>query len=655
MDDLTTNWIRNKADARAAANGCRFDIARAAFPVWWIGRYCRLYEGSHAGEPVVLRGAHSQSLEASQNEWANGGREWTVQRIREYMECRTAGERCDWQLEVVCRLFGWVKHCERLNKETRRFTKGAVFVAKKNKKTPTCAAIATYLACGDNEPGQKVFLCASNLEQANIAARHAMEMVYASPELLGECEISKTDSEIRHLPTKSILRPLSSGDVRSKKAKEGLNGSAMIDEIHVVDSDYMARIVRMGISRDEPFILSFSTAGDDTESFGYQEWLYGTKNNRSGEDENYFFESYEAPQGVSDADLGENLNAYLAMANPALGHTVAIDEARRDYFASRVSQKRLAEFKQYRLNIWSRTSTPWINGDDWAKSVTRRQRTIQHDEPCWAGLALGYTDEPSALTIVFPEDHFAIDDILASGKPEEIAQLAMLDALDQPVRAITWYWLPHATVDQWKHVLPYEDWTLAAAVKLQPGAAIDQNKLALDIGRIVRRYDVQAIAYDPWQASAVLGDLRVNTDFPIERQWEFPHNSPKQWQFPCALLERLVLRGRLKRKKNIAMDWEMAHANIKTDRQGGVSLVKPERGDRKTVNGPASLIMALDAMARAPRHYRSELLSIGGDSAASTKGDGKKLPPRGRLIEEYWRKHGTMPTPRQLQELMEVQ
>ena len=97
IDALTKSWVRNTADEKAAAAGMKFDLTRAAWPCWWIGRYCRLYEGSHAGEPLVLRGAHSQPLFASQEPWAKGGKRQTVQYIRDFMEARAAGEPCDWQ------------------------------------------------------------------------------------------------------------------------------------------------------------------------------------------------------------------------------------------------------------------------------------------------------------------------------------------------------------------------------------------------------------------------------------------------------------------------------------------------------------------------------------------------------------------------------
>lgn len=607
MDDVTQKWMRNEADARAAANGYRFDLERAAFPVWWIGRYCRLYEGTYAGQPMVLRGAHSQELFASQLPWKRGGKEETIRYIREYMECQAAGEACDWQLEVFCRIFGWVGHSERWDGDVRRFTKGSIFTSKKNKKSPGIAAIGLYLACADGEPGNKVFFLATNLDQAkDIAATHATQMVRQSPELLRECEIKQNTARITHAPTNSILQPLSSGNERSQQSKEGLNGSGLVDEAHVVTRAFMSRMVRMGISRKEPLILDFSTAGNDIETYGYDQWEYGTANNRKGEDEHHFFQTYEAPQDLSDSDLAADPEKYIRMANPALGHTVDMAEALQDYRNSRSTQAKLAEFKQYRLNIWSRTSTPWISGDDWARSARRGRKRAPGLEYAWGGLHVGYTDEPSAFTLAWPTDRYAIDEAVANKVP----LLELLGALDQPVYTRTWYWLPKGAIEQWRHALPYGEWAKSRAVKVQRGRVLDPNGIIADVVRIMRDFDVQAVAYDPWQAATIMDRVCKEEGYPHERLWEFSQRSPATWALPCAVLERLLISGKLKHQRSAPLDWEIGHATVKPDRLGGVSLILPPRDDRKKVNGLSSLIMALDAMARAERHYRSQLMVL---------------------------------------------
>ena len=469
IDTLTKAWVRNTADEKAVAAGMKFDLTRAAWPCWWIGRYCRLYEGSHAGEPLVLRGAHSQPLFASQEPWAKGGKRETIQYIRDYMEARAGGEPCDWQLEVTCRIYGWIAYDDHWQEWIRRFNRGITYVAKKNKKSPQIAANALYLLCGDGEQGQKVYLCASTGDQAReIAGKHAVQMVLSSPELSAACHVERAKAVIQHLASNSTLQPLYSGNVVSQKAREGLNGSGLVDEAHVVGADYVARISRMGISRKEPLFLGFSTAGDEQTTWGYQQWDFGTRNNESGEDLHFFFQSYEGKQTASDAEIAANLDSYIRAANPALGHTVRIEEVRQDYANSVKNEKSKREFYKYRLNIWGQTKNQWLPGDLWAGSRLKRwsvptqkgkgareQGRKGEKAPAWGAIYLGYVDEPAALSLVWPADTTRIDRARTQSRSSPSLPFSpsplLLRALDQPVRCRTYYWLPRGAVENFGH------------------------------------------------------------------------------------------------------------------------------------------------------------------------------------------------------------
>jgi len=238
-DETTKRWIRCEADERAVRAGYRFDEERGQFVVDWMHDYLVLYEGEWAGYPF---------------------------------ECR------DWQYEATMRLFGWVGHSERWGREIRRFRKAGVWIPKKNKKSPTLAAWALYMLCGDGEQGQKVFIGAKDGTQVreNVSL-HIFEMVKQSPILVDECKLNMNKMSVAHLPTKSILMPLSSSNVRTQKSKEGLNGSVFIDETHVVDREFIGRISRAGISRSEPLHVEVSTAGDDPDSYGKERFDYGLK------------------------------------------------------------------------------------------------------------------------------------------------------------------------------------------------------------------------------------------------------------------------------------------------------------------------------------------------------------------------------------------
>ena len=492
--------------------------------------------------------------------------------------------------------------------------------------SPMIAANGLYLLCGDGEQGQKVYLCATTGDQAKeIAGKHAVQMVLSSPELSAACHVERGKAIIQHLASNSVLQPLYSGNVISQKAREGLNGSGLVDEAHVVNADYVGRISRMGISRKEPLFLGFSTAGDEQTTWGYQQWDFGTRNNESGEDLHFFFQSYEGKQTASDAEIAANLDAYIRAANPALGHTVRIEEVRQDYANSVKNEKSKREFYKYRLNIWGQTKNQWLPGDLWAGSRLKRWSVPTRKgagekgrrgekQPAWGAIYLGYVDEPAALTLVWPADTARINRARTQSRSSPLLPFSpsplLLRALDQPVRCRTYYWLPRGAVENFGHAFPYAAWEESRCCTVLPGVGLDMDRIARDIIRILATCDVQALAYDPGTAGVLLGAVCEAGHYPLQRCFEFPRQAHQRWAFSVALVERLLRGGKLKHRESAAMDWEIGHAEVKPDRLGGAYLVEPERGDRKTVAGPASLLMALDAMAKAERFYKSELMFL---------------------------------------------
>src|SRR4051812_7789611 len=100
-DRETKKWLRTAADERAAAAGMRFDLERGEFACNWIETHCRLYEGEFAGQPMML------------------------------LPC--------WR-EFFMRLYSWVRWSDEWDQWIRRFTHATWWGAKKNAKSPDCAA-----------------------------------------------------------------------------------------------------------------------------------------------------------------------------------------------------------------------------------------------------------------------------------------------------------------------------------------------------------------------------------------------------------------------------------------------------------------------------------------------------------------------------------
>lgn len=530
MDEVTKRWIRNRSDELAVANGCRFDEARGKHVVAWVQKYCRLYEGSRG--PMILK---------------------------------------DWQYEATMRLFGWVKWSKRLNRWVRRFTRALVLIAKKNGKSPTAAAWALYLLAGDGEPGQHVFFAAADGSQARIMAKHAVEMVRASPALDetqgGEIGINLAEMKLMHRPSLSDAKPISSGDNRAAKAKQGLNGSVVIDEIHVVTREFISEsaIDKAGASRDEPLHIEVSTAGKDPDGYGYQQYEYG-KQVEAGEvdDQGFLFLCYEAPQDLTDEALHADPVKYGRMANPTWGRIIQEEEFLADYNRSRRSLVDLADFKTFRLNIWQKSSAPWIRAEDWRQCEVEFDESELYGRDCFAGLDLGITRDMSALVFVFPWD-------------------------DDCFRVLPFAYMPEKALENMALKVPQLfQWQRSGFLIATPGDTTDYRYLLDTFEEKAEKFRVIELIYDERFAEQITQEMSERTGVP---RLKFAQG-PGKFNEPTQNFERAVLQRKIQHNGNPLLSWQIGHTNVITDRRGNMMPVKPPRSDHKKIDAVMASIMA---------------------------------------------------------------
>jgi len=591
-DDRTQLWIRNESDVRAQAAGCRFDEARGAWTVWWIERYCRLYEGEWAGAPLVLRGAaqlDDDDLFPIAEPWGAGGRDASLLRAQAYCECVAAGDRIDWQYEVVMRLFGWVRWSARWKRWVRRFTRGNVWIPKKNKKSPTLAAIGLYLTIGDGEQGQHVYFGAKDGNQARkIMGEHARAMVEQSPELSAACKINQNLMRISHQATRSYMEPLSSSNKRNQQAKEGYNGSMLVDERHVVDLAFLRRVKRAGISRAEPFCpLCFSTVGIDSPEIGAKAEYDRGKLILAGtvEEQATFVADYAVPQELTDEQLAAEPLRWGAVANPAWGHTIDPEEFLSDMQASKVSLTEWRDFWMYRLNRWALSTSPWLALDDWMRgAVDGWDEAALEGRDCWGGLDMSRTRDLTAFCLAFPEE-------------------------DDVVKFLWWFWLPEDYARQQADKAPFleaaED--PACHLTLIPGPVIDVARVRNDIRGLSRRFRIRCYAYDDWNAEVITQEISEGVLDPNTGQVIEPGLDIERINFSQAIkafneatkeFERRVLLGQMQHAGDPFMAWQMQHASLREDSNGNIKPVKPGRDAVEKVEGPITGIMAFDLARR---------------------------------------------------------
>ncbi len=548
IDRDTKDWLRTAADERAAADGMRFDGERGEFVCSWIETYCCLYEGERAGHPLTLYPA---------------------------------------QREFVMRLFGWVRWSDEWGAWIRRFVRAGLWMAKKNGKSPLAAAYNLYLLAGDNEPGQKVYMMAHDGQQARIAQNHAINMVKQSPALAADCKLNKTTLQIVHLPSNSVLSVVTGDDKRGADSKHGYNGSVTIDEMHVVNAHMMDAVGRAGISRKEPLQTSFSTAGTDPSSAGFERCQYGRQVNSGDRDDLHFLHvEYAAPQKATAAEIEANLDEYGQAANPAWSHLVKPSEFRADWQRSKAEPRKVALFMQERLDIWVGSVSRWLDVAAWERGARKYTLADLAGRDCFLGFDAARRLDMNAATFLFPW-------------PEDG---------DACLRVWPIFWLPEETARERDHLFPFQSWAAGGHLNLTDGNTMDESRVIADIRDAItaNKLNVRGLYYDAYYADGITlklheGERLGPTSVPgvVGYRKIVAQTIPKLTGAACEF-ERRLKAGMVQHPNNLVMNWQIGHCEVVRDRNNNIAPKKPDDKSAKNIDGVAALLDAMCGILESP-------------------------------------------------------
>lgn len=173
-----------------------------------------------------------------------------------------------WQRTMLEELFGWVK----IDSDLRRYRMAYISTAKKSGKSTILAGIGLYLLMADGEQGAEIYSAASDRDQAGIVFREAANMVRASPMLRNSIEVIDSRRTITDRKTSSFYRVLSADAFRA----EGLNIHGLLfDELHAQRDRRLFDSLRYGgAAREQPLLVSITTAGYDRNSICFEQYSY---------------------------------------------------------------------------------------------------------------------------------------------------------------------------------------------------------------------------------------------------------------------------------------------------------------------------------------------------------------------------------------------
>ncbi|MDB6035810.1 MAG: Terminase [Verrucomicrobiales bacterium] len=533
-DAITREWMRDKSDDLAVAEGCYFDPNAGQRACDFIEQFCCQSKGKWAGKTIVL---------------------------------------IPWQRDFLMRLFGW----KRID-GTRRFRTFYVEIPKKNGKSTLLAGIVLYVLIADGEPGAEVYICAYDRSQAGIIFDEARRMVEASPSLKRLLRAVETAKKILYPKTNAILSALSA-DVPSK---DGINASFTIfDELHRQRTPAMWEIMEFaGVARDQPIMGAITTAGTDLLSICYQQHEKSEKVAAGIDaDTSHLGIIYAA---APDDDIESP--ATWRKANPSMGYTIKEHEFAAELKQALASTRKLPNFLRLRLNIWTQPDARFIARDKWAACGRAIIDPVFLDgATCYAGLDLASTTDLAALVLFFPDDKGGGDVLAHFWAPEDGAER-------------------RSNIDR----VPYLQWAQEGLLTLTPGAVIDYAYIRSEIVALAARYDLRSLFADPWNARALLSQLRDEDGMNVcEIRQGFASLTG-----PTKELERLVLSGQLRHGSNALLTWCIDNAVVETDAAGNIKLSKGK--SRERIDGGAALVNALAATIADA--------GLGGESIYETRG-----------------------------------
>lgn len=458
-----------------------------------------------------------------------------------------------WQLFSVCIPFGWVQKKD----GARRFRTVLIFVPRKNGKSIIGGGLGVYMLTADGEFGAEVYSGATTEKQAWEVFRPAKLMVERTPELRDHYGVDVNASNMFRLEDGSRFEP-----VIGKPGDGSSPSCAIVDEYHEHQDSTLFDTMETGMgAREQPLMLVITTAGSS---------IGGPCHQLVRDAERMLEGAIERPDlwaMLYTIDPGDDWTSesVLIKANPNYGISINGDflQARqRDAMQSAAKQ---ATFRTKHLNEWVGAKNAWLNMLRWKEAPARKSLAELEGRPCIIGLDLASKIDIAGNLLLFP--------------PVEGDPLWHVHGR---------YYLPEVRVIEEldSNTARYREFDALGLLTLTDGEVIDFEVIKEDLREFAGRFDVQQVAYDPWQATQLAQEMQAEGLLMVEVRQTVQNISE-----PMKELEALTLRRVLAHGDCPILTWMASNVIAKLDVKDNIYPNK-ERPENK-IDGIVGLIMAI--------------------------------------------------------------
>jgi len=449
----------------------------------------------------------------------------------------------------------------------RRFTSALFAVARKNAKSTLAAGITLYCLCCEPEEGAQVISAATTHDQASIIFKIAKRMAERTHDLCEHFDIS--------IWAKALTRETVGASYKAVHAKastqDGLNPSIVaLDEIHAhKTSDLINVLTSAAGARSNPLWLYTTTEGytnpgpwGEIRQF-VKRLLAGVFGTTADHFLAVFYAVDEENKTLGIKADDEFDESAWCKANPLMDVNPKLAAAiRKESIEAKQMPSKLAEFRIKRLNRPASTAEGWIDLTKWEACNGAVDLQELAEVPCYGGLDLASTRDIAVLRLIWPVG----DRIYTHG----------------------WRWVPaQAVVHRTERgTVPYASWVESGLITETEGDVIDYKVIEETILEVVERFNVQNIAYDPWNATELISRL-VEAGVPL---LEFIQG-PKSYHPAMQSLERAYISGRLVHGGDPVLAWMASNLVVRYDQN--LNMAPDKRKSAEKIDDMAALAMAI--------------------------------------------------------------
>jgi phage terminase large subunit-like protein len=467
--------------------------------------------------------------------------QWARQRLKITLE--------DWQVFIVCNLFGWVDRDTGL----RRFITCYLEVARKNAKSTLAAGIALYMLAADAEPGAEVYSAATTGDQARIVFDVARQMVLREAEFIR----GGIDPQRHGLYMPDDARKFEPLNAEGSTL-DGLNPHCtIIDELHAHKRRDVYDVLDTARgARDQSLLCSITTAGSDRAGICYEQRTYVVKVlERVFDDERYFGVVY-----TIDDDDDWTDPAVWPKANPNYGVSVLPDDFERSAREAMNKPSAQNNFLTKRLNVWVNADSAWMDMRAWDRCANPALRIDEFDgQDCIAAFDLASKVDIAAKIRLFKRGKKYV--------------------------AFGSYYLPEQAIEDGRNS-QYSGWARMGRLTVTDGNVVDYERIENDLKEDAGRFALVEVPYDPFQAMQFSQRMMAEGINMVEMRATVLNFSE-----PMKELEKLVLEGNFEHDSDPVLAWMVSNVVCHRDQKDNI-YPRKEREENK-IDGVVALIMAL--------------------------------------------------------------